>query len=73
MVDFLNEEITAERKLLKSSTIPVEVDGFKVKLNGSEVTLTKTIGDETYVLNEVKNIYFRNICRFIWLLESTVI
>ncbi|XP_075220041.1 complement C1q binding protein P32 [Lycorma delicatula] len=51
LVDFLSEEITQERKLLKSSTIPVEVDGFKVKLNGSEVTLTKTAGDEIIEVN----------------------
>lgn len=47
LVDFLTEEISAERKLLKSSTIPVEVEGFKVKLDGSEVTLTKQDGNET--------------------------
>lgn len=51
LVDFLSEEITAERKLLKSATIPVEVDGFKVKLDGSEVTLTKKTDNETIEVN----------------------
>lgn len=46
LVEFLTEEIAAERKLQKTKNIPTEVDGFKVKLDGSEVTLTKTVGDE---------------------------
>ena len=31
----------------KYKTVPTEVDGFKVKLDGADVTLTKTVGDET--------------------------
>lgn len=51
LVEFLTEEITAERKLQKTKNIPTEIDGFKVKLDGSEVTLTKTVGDETIEVN----------------------
>ncbi|KAK4872892.1 hypothetical protein RN001_014921 [Aquatica leii] len=47
LVEFLTEEIVAERKAQKAKTIPTEIDGFKAKLNGAEVTLTKTTGDET--------------------------
>ncbi|XP_022184003.2 complement component 1 Q subcomponent-binding protein, mitochondrial isoform X1 [Nilaparvata lugens] len=47
LADFLKEEIAQEKKLLKSNTLPSEVCGFKVQLDGSEVTLTKTVGEET--------------------------
>ncbi|KAB0792681.1 hypothetical protein PPYR_14640 [Photinus pyralis] len=47
LVEFLTEEIVAERKAQKSKTIPTDIDGFKAKLDGAEVTLTKTINDET--------------------------
>lgn len=47
LVEFLNEEIAAEKKLQKAKNIPTEVCGFKVKLEGSEVSLTKSAGDET--------------------------
>ena len=46
LVEFLTEEILAERKAQKSKTIPTEIDGFKAKLDGAEVTLTKTLDDE---------------------------
>ncbi|KAK7791055.1 hypothetical protein R5R35_007147 [Gryllus longicercus] len=46
LVEFLTEEIAAEKKLQKVKTIPTEVEDFKVELNGSEVTLTKKSGDE---------------------------
>lgn len=46
-MEFLNEEIAAEKKLQKAKNIPTEVCGFKVKLEGSEVSLTKSAGDET--------------------------
>lgn len=41
LVEFLTEEIVAERKAQKSQTIPTELDGFKVKLDGAEVELIK--------------------------------
>lgn len=47
LVEFLTEEILAERKAQKVKTIPTELDGFQAKLNGSEVTLTKKTSDET--------------------------
>ncbi|KAK5639750.1 hypothetical protein RI129_010561 [Pyrocoelia pectoralis] len=47
LVEFLTEEILAERKAQKSKTIPTEIDGFKAKLDGAEVTLTKTVDDES--------------------------
>lgn len=48
LVEFLTEEILAERKVQKSKTIPTELDGFKAKLDGAEVTLTKEVDNETY-------------------------
>lgn len=50
MVEFLAEEIGAEKKAQKSKTIPAEVDGFKVKLNGAEVELTKALDSEKVVI-----------------------
>lgn len=47
LVEFLTEEILAERKTQKVKTIPSELDGFKANLNGAEVTLTKKTEDET--------------------------
>ncbi|KAF5278862.1 hypothetical protein FQR65_LT03551 [Abscondita terminalis] len=47
LVEFLTEEILAERKAQKSKTIPTEIDGFKAKLSGADVTLTKSSGEET--------------------------
>lgn len=51
LAEFLVEEIAAERKLQKIKKIPTEVDGYKVKLDGSEVTLIKVNGDETIEIN----------------------
>lgn len=47
LVEFLTEEILAERKSQKMKTIPTELQGFNAKLNGAEVTLTKDTGNET--------------------------
>ncbi|CAH1107249.1 unnamed protein product [Psylliodes chrysocephalus] len=47
LVEFLTEEILAERKAQKVKTIPAEISGFKANLNGAEVTLSKVVGDET--------------------------
>lgn len=51
LVTFLSEEIAAERKSHQIKTIPSEVDGFQVKLDGSEVTLTKNLADELITIN----------------------
>lgn len=47
LVEFLTEEILAERKTQKFKTIPAELEGFKASLNGAEVSLTKESNDET--------------------------
>lgn len=41
LVEFLAEEIQAEKKAQKVKTIPTEIEGFKVKLDGSEIELVK--------------------------------
>ncbi|XP_013145476.1 PREDICTED: complement component 1 Q subcomponent-binding protein, mitochondrial isoform X1 [Papilio polytes] len=46
LVEFLTEEIVAERKAQKLKTIPTEVEGFQVKGDGAEVVLTKQLKDE---------------------------
>ncbi|XP_078035012.1 complement C1q binding protein P32 [Augochlora pura] len=47
LVEFLAEEIVAEKKAQKLKTIPTELDGFKVSLDGADVTLMKQIDGET--------------------------
>ncbi|XP_066254668.1 complement component 1 Q subcomponent-binding protein, mitochondrial isoform X3 [Euwallacea similis] len=47
LVEFLTEEILAERKAQKVTTIPTEIEGFNARLNGAEVTLTKKTDTET--------------------------
>ncbi|XP_077509081.1 complement C1q binding protein P32 isoform X1 [Amblyomma americanum] len=46
LADFLVEEIEAEKKARKSAQLP-KIEGFDVKLEGSEVTLTRTFNQET--------------------------
>lgn len=46
LVQFLSEEIAAECKAQKIKSIPSKIDGFDVKLDGAEVTLTKKTGNE---------------------------
>uniref|UniRef100_A0AAR5PI38 Complement component 1 Q subcomponent-binding protein, mitochondrial n=2 Tax=Dendroctonus ponderosae TaxID=77166 RepID=A0AAR5PI38_DENPD len=46
LVEFLTEEILAERKAQKVKTIPTEIQGFTASLNGAEVTLTKKTDSE---------------------------
>lgn len=67
LVEFLTEEILAERKAQKVTTIPAELDGFKASLNGAEVTLTKKTEDETLAQkkffinsNYVHHAFFQN-------------
>ncbi|KOX70403.1 Complement component 1 Q subcomponent-binding protein, mitochondrial [Melipona quadrifasciata] len=47
LVEFLAEEIIAEKKAQKLKTIPTELDGFKVSLDGADVNLEKTQDNET--------------------------
>lgn len=46
LADFLVEEIEAEKKARKSAQLP-KIEGFDTKLEGSEVTLTRTFNQET--------------------------
>ncbi|XP_063364508.1 complement component 1 Q subcomponent-binding protein, mitochondrial isoform X1 [Cydia amplana] len=54
LVEFLTEEIVAERKAQKLKTLPAEVDGFKVTGTGAEVLLSKALKDE--VINVTFNV-----------------
>lgn len=47
LADFLKEEIPAEQNVQKFKTIPTEINGFQAGLNGSEVSLTKTLENNT--------------------------
>jgi len=51
LVEFLTEEIVAEKKGQKVKTISTEIDGFKVKLDGAEVELTKQTDKEKIIVN----------------------
>ena len=51
MVEFLTEEIVAERKATKVKAIPKEVEGFQVKTTGAEVELTKSNDKEKIVIS----------------------
>ncbi|XP_013186962.2 complement component 1 Q subcomponent-binding protein, mitochondrial [Amyelois transitella] len=46
LVEFLTEEIVAERKAQKVKTLPKEVEGFTVQGDGAEVVLSKQLKDE---------------------------
>lgn len=48
LAEFLKEEIPAEQNVQKFKTIPTEIDGFTAGLNGSEVSLRKTLDNDTY-------------------------
>lgn len=50
LVQFLAEEIAAECKAQKIKSLPSRIDGFDVKLDGAEVTLTKKTANETVVV-----------------------
>lgn len=43
----LEKEIIAEQDLQKTQTIPSKINDFEVALNGSEVTFTKQLPNET--------------------------
>ncbi|XP_059612380.1 complement component 1 Q subcomponent-binding protein, mitochondrial [Phlebotomus argentipes] len=51
LVEFLTEEIVAEKKAQKVKSIPTTVEGFKVKINGPEVELTKEGDKETVTIS----------------------
>ncbi|XP_033153012.1 complement component 1 Q subcomponent-binding protein, mitochondrial [Drosophila mauritiana] len=51
LVEFLTEEIVAERKVQKGKTVPSTLDGFAVKLTGADVELTKQTDKEKVVVS----------------------
>lgn len=51
LVEFLAEEIIAEKKAQKKNVIPTEIDGFKVKLNKADVELEKKNEKERIVIS----------------------
>lgn len=50
-MEFLTEEIIAERKVQKGKTVPSTLDGFSVKLCGADVELTKQTDKEKVVIS----------------------
>lgn len=46
MIEFLSEEIAAEKKGSSKTKLVSNLDGFDVKLNGSEIVLTKKFNEE---------------------------
>ncbi|XP_011629929.1 complement component 1 Q subcomponent-binding protein, mitochondrial [Pogonomyrmex barbatus] len=50
LVDFLAEEIVAEKKAQKLKMIPTKLDDFTVSLNGAEVNLEKKDGTDTILI-----------------------
>lgn len=51
LVEFLAEEIVAEKKARKLKTIPTDLEGFKVSLDGAEVRLVKKDAAETITIS----------------------
>ncbi|XP_046390311.1 complement component 1 Q subcomponent-binding protein, mitochondrial isoform X2 [Ischnura elegans] len=51
LVEFLNEEIAAEKKSMKMAQEPAEFEGFQVQFDGSDVNLTKKLADETITIS----------------------
>ncbi|XP_043486548.1 complement component 1 Q subcomponent-binding protein, mitochondrial [Polistes fuscatus] len=51
LVEFLAEEIVAEKKAQKLKTIPTELNGFKVSLDSAEVTLEKKDKGEEIIVS----------------------
>lgn len=70
LVEFLAEEIVAEKKIQKLRTIPTEFEGFKVSLDGAEVTLTKEQGEEKYdFIFENINFFLFKVLKFSYFFE----
>lgn len=46
-MNFLQEEVAAEKKIQSQVKLPTQIDGFQVKLDGAEVELTKQTANET--------------------------
>ena len=58
LVEFLTDEIAAEKKGRKARTL-TSLDGFDIKLNGSEMTLSKKFNDEMYKTTD----NFHHLCK----------
>lgn len=50
LAEFLQEEIEAEKKARKTQQLP-KIEGFDVKLDGAEVTLTRKFNNETVTVH----------------------
>ncbi|XP_058455403.1 complement component 1 Q subcomponent-binding protein, mitochondrial isoform X2 [Malaya genurostris] len=51
LVEFLTEEIIAEKKSQKKKKIPLEIDGFEIKLNGADVEMQKQTNNEKIIIS----------------------
>jgi len=51
LLGFLSEEISTEKKLQRTTTLPSNISGFSVTLDKAEVTLTKTHGTEEITIS----------------------
>lgn len=51
LVEFLTEEIVAEKKVQKKETLPTEIGGFQIKLNGADVEMEKTTPKEKIIIS----------------------
>ena len=58
LVEFMTDEIAAEKKGRKARTL-TSLDGFDIKLNGSEMTLSKKFNDEMYKTTD----NFHHLCK----------
>lgn len=50
LVNFLQEEVAAEKKIQSQVKLPTQVNGFQVKFDGADVELTKQTANETWVV-----------------------
>ncbi|XP_055547355.1 complement component 1 Q subcomponent-binding protein, mitochondrial isoform X1 [Wyeomyia smithii] len=51
LVEFLTEEIVAEKKVQQKVKIPTEIEGFQIKLNGADVEMQKTTSKEKIIIS----------------------
>ncbi|XP_053691674.1 complement component 1 Q subcomponent-binding protein, mitochondrial, partial [Sabethes cyaneus] len=51
LVEFLAEEIVAEKKVQKKETLPKEIGGFQIKLNGADIEMEKITAREKILIS----------------------
>ncbi|CAL8146355.1 unnamed protein product [Orchesella dallaii] len=51
LLGFLEEEIATEMKMQRSTSVPATFQGFSVKVDQSDITLTKNIGGEDIIIS----------------------